>query len=299
MHRPVVAIVIAVGTSLAVRAGSAAEFRDCPDCPEMIVVLAGAFTMGAPPSEVGRADRDGPQHRVTIGQDFAVGKYEVTREEFAAFVTSTGYRTGDSCWVNVDAANREYLPGKDWRTPGFEQTDRDPVVCVAWDDANAYAAWLGRRTGYSYRLLSEAEWEYVARAGTTAARYWGEPSNQACSYANVHDATSKQINGFTWEAHACDDGHVRTAPAGSYRPNDFGVYDMLGNVYELVADCWNENYSGAPGDGRIRTDGDCSRHALRGGAWNSEPEVVRAAARIHDVSGNHNDDVGFRVARAL
>ena len=297
VYRSVVAVTIALGT--VTLTGNAAEFRDCADCPQMVVVPAGTFTMGAPPKEADRADREGPQRRVTIGRDLAVGKYEVTREEFSAFVVATGYQAGDRCWVNVNAANREEVLGKGWRTPGFEQEERDPAVCIAWDDAVAYAAWLSRRTGRSYRLLSEAEWEYSARAGTMTARYWGEASDQACNYANVHDVTSKAINKFSWEAHACDDGRAHTAPVGSFRPNEFGAYDMLGNVYEWVADCWTDDYSGAENDGRARIDGDCSRHVLRGGAWNSEPAVVRAAARFSDLSGNRDDDVGFRVARAL
>ena len=284
--------------SIAALAGSL-EFRDCANCPEMVVIPVGTFIMGSPPTENGRFDREGPQHQVTITRAFAVGKYEVTRGEFAAFATATGYKAGDRCGVNTDPSNREQVPGRDWQIPGFRQTDRDPAVCISWDDATAYAAWLSRMSGHSYRLLSEAEWEYVARAGTTTVRYWGEGSDEACSYANVHDATGRQINVSTWQAHACDDGYAHTAPAGSFRPNAFGVYDMLGNVYEWVGDCWNEDYSGAPNDARERTNGDCSRRVSRGGAWNSEPAVVRSAARFATPSGTHSDDVGFRIARDM
>ena len=182
----------------------------------------------------------------------------------------TGYSTGDTCYTYEsdgffgDPEWKERL-GRGWKNPGFghEQDETEPVVCVSWDDAQAYVRWLSEETGEAYRLLSEAEWEYVARAGTTTARYWGESEAGQCRYANGADAGT----GFEW-AVSCHDGHARTAPVGRYEANAFGLYDVLGNVLEWTADCWNESYAGAPSNGGAWESGECTRRVLRGGSWN-------------------------------
>ena len=208
-----------------------AVFRDCADCPEMVVVPTGSYMMGSPASEAGRAEWEGPVHQVTISQPFAVGVYEVTRGEFGRFVRATGYSTGDRCWTFEDGKVEE-RSGRVWRNPGYRQGERDPVVCVSWEDAQAYVRWLSEETGKRYRLLSEAEWEYVARGGTSMARYWGESEAEQCRHANGADADT----GFEWVV-SCHDGYARTAPVGQYEANGYGLYDVLGNVWEWTQDC--------------------------------------------------------------
>ena len=220
------------------------KLRDCEGCPELVVVPAGTYRMGSPQTETGRREREGPVHGVTIAHPFAVGIHEVTRGEFSRFVSETGHSAGDSCWTYENGAWMG-RPGRTWRSPGFSQTDSHPVVCVSWSDAKAYVAWLGRKTGQAYRLPSESEWEYVARAGTSTARYWGESETDQCRYANGRDQAfvgqypdwvdpdDNQI------AVSCDDGHAATAPVGSYEANGFGLHDVIGNVWEWVEDCWN------------------------------------------------------------
>ena len=267
-------------------------FRDCPDCPEMVVVPSGSFTMGSPSSEEGRYDNEGPRRRVTIGSPFAVGVYEVTRGEFGRFVSATGRSMGNSCWTwDGEWKSR---PGRGWRNPGFSQDDSHPVVCVSWEDARAYAQWLSGETGEYYRLLSESEWEYVARGGTQTRYWWGDGSSSQCRYANGADASS----GLDWGVD-CDDGYSRTSPVGSFGGNSFGLRDVHGNVWEWVQDCWNEDYDGAPGDGRAWERGECSRRVLRGGSWDGIPRFLRAAVRGWSGSGLRNGDAGFRVARTF
>ena len=279
-------------------------FRDCAECPEMVAIPPGEFVMGSPGSETTRegishdsAKREGPQHTVRIERLFALGKYEVTRGEFAAFASEKGHEAS-GCVVNTGGKwNKD--ASRSWRDPGYEQTDRDPVTCVSWDDAKAYLAWLSRETGEKYRLASESEWEYTARAGTTTARFWGENADGGCGYANAHDRTSKAQNGFEWLHHECDDGHRQTAPVGSFAANAFGVHDMLGNVYEWTDDCSSGSYEGAPVDGSARRSGACGERVLRGGAWNGSPRVVRAAYRFEHEGDWRSNVIGFRVARAL
>ncbi len=273
-------------------------FKDCENCPEMIVLPAGSFVMGSPSYEQGRRDTEGPLHQVTFDRPFAVGKFEVTRGQYAAFVAETGYAGGSICetYENDDWEKRS---GRNWRDPAYRQGDNDPVVCMGWHDATGYVEWLARKTGKPYRLPSEAEWEYMTRAGTTTARFWGEDSAGACRYANVHDATSKSVNGFSVEAHDCDDGVAQTAPVGRYQPNAFGVHDTLGNVWEWTADCWNESYTGAPADGSTWTTGECDRRVLRGASWVFRPAYVRSARRGADPPDYRSNGNGFRVALSL
>ena len=257
-------------------------FRDCAYCPEMVVVPSGSFMMGSPPEEEGRLDSEGPVHRVTIGARFAVGVYEVTRGEFGRFVSSTGRSMGNECWYWKDEWKEG--SGLSWRSPGFSQTDMHPAVCVGWDDARAYVAWLSRVTGEAYRLLSESEWEYVARAGTRTRYHWGDDFGR--NLANCWSCGSR------WDGES-------TSPVGSFGANAFGLHDVHGNVWELVEDCGNDSYAGAPRDGSAWVSGDCSRHVDRGGAWHSNPLYLRAAVRSWVDTGYRFDNVGFRVARTF
>ena len=273
-------------------------FRDCADCPEMVVLPAGSFTMGSPSDEEGREDYEGPQHGVTIAKPFAVGKYEVTRAEFARFVAETGHATGGSC-STYEGGKWNNRSGRGWRDPGFAQTDRVPVVCVSWHDAKAYVAWLSKKTSKGYRLLSESEWEYAARAGTRTSRYWGNSVSAQCGHANGADLAAKgRVSGRT--VAPCLDGHVHTAPVGSFGANGFRLHDLLGNVWEWVEDCLHKRYDGAPTDGRAWTAGDyCRRRVLRGGSWNDSPGFLRAAFRNRLSAGNRLFNLGFRVGRTL
>ena len=280
-----------------------AVFKDCDDCPEMVVIPTGQFVMGASPGEEEREnlhkdfrDRSQPQHRVEVRR-FAAGKFSVTRAQYEVFVSATG-RKSDGCYVWT-GSKWEIDLAKDWRNPGYAQDERHPVACISWDDASAYVQWLSQKTGKSYRLLSEAEWEYAARAGTTTYRYWGDDGNFSCSYANGADETAKaQVPGASnWAVATCNDRFAYTSPVGSFQPNRFGLYDMLGNVWQWTQDCWNPSYSGAPTDGSAWTGGDCSQRVLRGGSWFSLPQYLRSAFRYWGTAAGRDVKLGFRVAR--
>jgi formylglycine-generating enzyme required for sulfatase activity len=271
-------------------------FRDCPECPEMVVIPLGNFRMGDLNDSGGKDEK--PVRAVTIGHSFAVGRYEITRGEFAEFVRQSGHLVEEGCryW---DAATKKGALDKSrtWRNPGFPQTDRDPVVCVNWEDAEAYVRWLGDKTGTSYRLPSEAEWEYMARAGSTTRFPFGNYINPLCEYGNTADSSTE----LAWRNKSCDDGYgMATAPVGSFKPNAFGVYDTVGNTWEWTADCWHDSYAEAPPIGIAWTiGGDCSRRVLRGGSWIYGPKGVRSAERKKIGTGERYDAFGFRIARTL
>ena len=276
--------------------------EDCPHCPELVVIPAGQFVMGAAPGEEEReslADefRNRSQPRRTIGvKRFAAGRFEVTRGQYRVFAEATG-RKSDGCFVWA-GADFELDATKDWRNPGFEQDDKRPATCVSWEDASAYVTWLSQRTGRKYRLLSEAEWEYAARAGTTTARFWGDDAARACDFANGADRSTqaKVPRANTWIVSSCDDRHAYTAPVGSYRANAFGLHDMLGNVEEWTQDCWNPNYRGIPADGSAAASGDCAMRAVRGGSWLDAPVGIRSAYRVGSPVTVRVYRRGFRVA---
>ena len=287
-------------------------FRDCSDCPQMVPLPPGTFVMGVPPGEEERENvppglrgSSVPQHQVAISNGIALGRYDVTRAEFAAFVRETNYQTGVQCWIfALDSSDNRWKfqekSGFDWRSPGFTQTDRDPVVCVSWNDAKAYASWLSRRTGKTYRLPTEAEWEYAARAGSPSVRFWGDERTQACRYANVADLAMAGTFNSQRDPERffmCSDGFTYTAPVGSFEANAFGLYDMLGNVWQWTEDCWNQGYRGAPADGSAWTTGDCGHRVGRGGAWFSLPWFVRVGSRDRVEAGFRATSNGFRVAR--
>jgi len=279
------------------------SFKDCADCPEMVALPAGQFVMGAAPDEEDRENlaepfrhRSQPQRRVSV-RPFAAGKFELTRGQYRVFAEATR-RSGDGCffWNGTDF---ELDPRRNWRNPGYAQDDAHPAVCVSWEDATAYVSWLSQRTGRKYRLLTEAEWEYAARAGTTTARYWGDDVSAICDYGNGADlAAARELPAARrWDSAACDDRHAHTAPAGRYRANAFGLHDTLGNAGEWTQDCWNANYKGASPDAGARTDGDCAMRAVRGGAWDDAPTGLRAAYRVGSPVTIRLYSRGFRVAR--
>jgi formylglycine-generating enzyme len=277
-------------------------FRDCAECPEMVAIAAGRFVMGTAADEEERENlaaqfrhRSEPARSVTV-RGFSVGKYEITRGQYRAFAEATG-RDGGGCFV-WNGTDFDLDREKSWRNTGYAQNDSHPVACVSWEDAIAYVRWLAQKTARAYRLLSEAEWEYAARAGTSTTRHWGDDWDRACDHANGADraAVLQTPAARLWHSVLCDDGHAYTAPVGAYRANAFGLHDLLGNVSEWTHDCWNGNYQGAPVDGSAWSSGDCSMRAVRGGAWDDGPTGVRAAYRVGSPTTIRLYSRGFRVA---
>ena len=247
------------------------RFRDCPECPELVVVPAGSFRMGSPPGEEGRDEDEGPVHRVRIAEPLAVGVYEVTFMEWEACVEGggcNGYRPDDEGWGRGDR----------------------PVINVSWEDARAYVGWLSRETGKRYRLLSEAEWEYAARAGTTGPFHTG---------ATISTAQANYDGNYVYGSGRKGEYRERTVRVGTFAPNAFGLHDVHGNVREWVQDCWNGGYGGAPDDGGVWERGDCNRRVVRGGSWVIFPWYLRAASRSRDAAGDRGSFLGFRVTRTL
>ncbi len=284
-------------------------FRDCAECPELVVVGAGSFVMGSPASEVGRQEdgREGPQRPVRIERAFALGRTEVTVGQWRRFVQATGHVTeaernvgSQGCWAWEDSDGKwDWRAGRSWRDPGFAQDDSHPVVCVSWNDVQAYVQWLNRSTGQTYRLPSEAEWEYAARAGAQSSRPWGDDPNQACRWANVADQ-SRGPGGRTWNLrHECNDGFWFTAPVGTYGRSAFGLHDMIGNVWEWTQDCYEKDaYQGrAPSDGRAFEGAGCSARVARGGSGSGDPTRARSASRLRGTPASRDGITGFRLAR--
>jgi formylglycine-generating enzyme required for sulfatase activity len=279
------------------RADDARNFTECTHCPVMTGIPAGRFVMGSPKSEPGRFDAEGPQHIVSVGA-FALGKYDVTSEQYQLFLQDTGYQP-EPC--NKITGMKWHVPRKGYAYPPEDvEPPKWPAVCLDWKDAQAYIAWLNARVrqehpsitykaGGPYRLPSEAEWEYAARAGTTTARWWGNAIG--ADNANCNGCGSKY------------DFHV-LADVDAFKPNAFGLYGMLGNAWEWTADCWHPSYVGAPKDGGAWTKGgDCSKHVIRGGSWDNTPIFIRSATRSGSTPNGGEFDysslAGFRVARDL
>ncbi len=273
--------------------------EDCRQCPALLVIPAGSFTMGTAESEAGREPDEGPQHPVTISTDFAMGATEVTRAQFAAFVAALDFEIEPGCWY-IDPQAQKWVndPALSWRKPGFFQSDEHPVTCVSFADAQAYVRWLSTHTGQRYRLPSEAEWEYAARGGSTTSRFWGDSPADSCRYANAVDETARET--FPgWKFAPCADGYIYTSPVGSFQPNARGLFDMPGNLWEWVADCWTDNHRAAPQDGSARSDGDCARRGIRGGAWDDEHEDLRSGNRLAVPAERRYNTIGMRVVREL
>ncbi len=285
--------------------GPGSTFRDCKGCPEMVVVPPGSFVMGSPTAEKGRAKDEGPAHRISISRPFAVGKFEITLGEYTTFAKEAGlltlsiYNKEKECWVYDKRAKWIKRQDRYWQRPGFDQDKTHPVVCVSWNDAMAYVKWLnGKVAGEPYRLLSEAEWEYAARAGTAAPYVFPAAGNQVCRFANGADQTVKAT--FAWANRQCSDNTAYTAPVGSFPANKFGLHDMIGNVWEWVADCWHDSYRNAPADGSAWVRGkSCGYKVLRGASWNMSIAEFRAANRSKLANQARAVANGFRVAKTL
>jgi formylglycine-generating enzyme required for sulfatase activity len=271
------------------------EFQECPDCPVMVGIPAGKFVMGSPPGEPGRFASEGPQHVVSV-MAFALGKYAVTSRQFLTFLKDTGYQPAP-CDPVLDLGWRSPRRGLAY-APAYEEPPKWPAVCLDWRDAEAYIAWLNARVrrlrpnevaaSGSYRLPSEAEWEYAARAGTRTARWWGDAIGR--NNANCNGCGS-----------AFDDRLL--ADVDSFAPNPFALYGMLGNAWQWTLDCWHPSYTGAPTDGSAWTERNCTKHVIRGGSWDNVPVFVRSASRSASAPNGGKYDysslTGFRVARDL
>ncbi|WP_174279557.1 formylglycine-generating enzyme family protein, partial [Sphingomonas bacterium] len=258
---------------------------DDPVAPRMVVVPAGEFTIGT------RA----ASRRVRIAAPFAVSMFPIVYGEFAQFAAATGYRASGPC-VTFEDGRFAARPSRDWHDPGFVETPRLPATCIGFDAATAYAAWLSKKTGHAYRLLSEAEYEYVNRAGTSTAYWWGNDPATACAFANGFDQDARAYAGSPAPI-ACHDKSPATASVGIYKPNAFGLFDTAGNVASWTADCWNADVAGVPADGSARTGGDCRRHVMRGGSW--ADTGLASASRVAAPNGQASVTQGFRLVRTL
>jgi formylglycine-generating enzyme required for sulfatase activity len=268
---------VAMSEKPCIKPGSGASFKDCADCPEMVVAPSGSFNMGSPSDEPERESwqkgTESPQHKVTIANPFAVGKFAVTFAEW------------DAC------ANDGGCGGAKPSDQGWGRGDR-PVINVNWNEAKDYIGWLSKKTGKTYRLLSEAEREYVTRAGTATPFWWGRSITPAL--AN-YDGSAEPYKGGGSKG----EYRHKTLPVKSFKPNPWGLYQVHGNVWEWVEDCWHDSYNGAPSDGSAWTSVDCSRRVLRGGSWGIDPGILRAARRDWGTPVDRGGDIGFRLARTL
>ncbi|WP_087047522.1 formylglycine-generating enzyme family protein [Caballeronia ptereochthonis] len=278
-------------------------FKDCDYCSEMVVLPAGQYMMGATKDDFEGDFKkyqleltvEGPPRSMRV-KSFALGRFHVTRKQFAVFAKETGFN-GKGC-MTFKRTDWDFVSDADWQNPGFPQTDDDPVVCVSWNDVQQYIEWLNKKlagkTVHRYRLPTQKEWEYAARAGTTTPTYWGSSRQEQCRYENARDETAKAL-GPDYPVAPCDDHFLWTSPVGSFLPNRWGLYDMLGNATQWMADC-SEN------SGKLFAylppvpESKCRGHDLRGGSWASIPIGVRAANGTGSYTNLRNSAHGFRLA---
>ncbi len=259
--------------------GGPVQLWDAPEAPPMVVVPAGEFTMGPALGSAQLRGNEPPARRVTIPRALAVARYDVTVGEFAAFVAETGHDPGHQCWTFEDEVG-DIRQGRRWDNPGFKQADTHPVLCVSLADVRAYIAWLNHKTGRAYRLLTEAEYEYANRAGTTTAFWWGE--DVGANHANCDGC------GSLWD-------NRRTSPVGSFAANPFGLYDTVGDTWVWTSDCYVDPK--APSAGGL--DADACEHVIKGGAWHGTWPGSRAFSRFHHTPDTHSATLGIRLAREL
>lgn len=302
-----------IDPALTVMPGTGQSFRDtqadksfCAACPDMVVLPVGKFTMGTSKSEQKRlasansfiasyVEHEGPQRIVEISRAFAVAQKHVTKKQFSMFVDESHYDIVDGC-IRWDGNSWSFDQKLNWKFPGFEQKDNHPVVCISWNDAKQYIDWLKRKTGKRYRLLSEAEYEYAIRAvrRPDEIETYFFPDELLCGYANGADASSN----LHWR-YECRDSYPFTAPVGSFATNDFGLFDIVGNAWSYVEDCWNDTYDKAPTNGSAWLTGDCRLRVVRGGAWDGGRESLRSAHRSNNDLNDRKAIRGLRIARDL
>jgi formylglycine-generating enzyme required for sulfatase activity len=265
-------------------------------------VPAGTFVMGTPGAAVGVAGRAESQSLVVrIARPFALGRTEVTEREFRVFLAESGHEQKGDC-VRWDGEHGRFSTerGHDDHESHDAAMDDLPASCLSWQDARAYVQWLAKKTGKPYRLPSEAEWEYAARAGTATLWPWGDLGSDGCDFANTYDLTGAEQYALGWEAVRCRDGYAEAAPVAALRPNAFGLYDLIGNVAEWVDDCFTDSYVGRPRDGRSWFwNGGCRRHVIRGGSWASPASEARSASRAPADATLRTQTIGMRVALDL
>jgi formylglycine-generating enzyme required for sulfatase activity len=276
-----------------------AEFSDCFDCPMMVVVPHGSFKMGSDPDPKKMNNTvQQPAHTVNIGKPFAIGKFEITNAQFLEFMKDQSLESESQAWIGVNATGSKIGWTRDkgyFVKAGYES---HPVQAVSWFGAKRYTEWLSKRLGNVYRLPSEAEWEYAARAGTTSDYYFGDNVLAACRFANIPDYSLQKISP-RHPVYRCDDGFAETAPVGSFLANQFKLNDMLGNVWEWAEDCWHQTYDGAPGDGSAWVEAACARRVSRGGSFDSFIDGSASAYRVSDSPDRFNSTVGFRIVREI
>ncbi len=278
-------------------------FKECDLCPEMILLPRGEFEMGA--KEEANEKGEKPERVVTIARGLSVSKFEITVRQFEAFLNATA-RDGrlNERWFASgpqQVGSSIVLTGEGARSQFVAKTERHefPVTYVSWYGADAYAHWLSSRTGSTYRLLSEAEWEYAARAKSKSIYHFGDDPRQLCNYANIADISGQKAHRWS-PVTDCDDGYADLAPVGRFQPNAFGLHDMLGNAAEWVADCWHPTYDNAPSDGSAWiVGGNCSQRMVRGGSFYNLWHAVRSSKRYSNAIYTKFDTIGFRVARPL
>jgi formylglycine-generating enzyme len=349
MRIPIALILLAFAIDYGHAQEPGSTFKDCDECPEMIAIAKGRYVMGIPRGEEERHQvpppnfyRGEPMTEITLTKNFAMAKLVVTRGDFARFVKETGWTFPDNkgCWesygkplattnnIRRDMGRPDIVASLNWLNPGFQQEDTHPVVCVAWIDIRAYLTWLSAKAGKTYRLPTEAEWEYVARAGTMTARPWGDEDAPACKHANVADmsrAKQYELDPSPYWIFQCDDGFPNTAPVGSFPPNKYGLYDMIGNVWQVLEDCFEYTLDTIPRDGSPRISDPtkrrdpsfriveptvgpydkCDMRVSRGGSFDIMPYSVRTGYRSRfeiwrpDSGAVRLAIEGFRVARTL
>ncbi len=251
-------------------------FQDCEECPEMIVIEQGVFKMGSPPSALGRPAEEGAVRPVKILKPYAIGLYEVTQENW------------DKCFLDGGC---DKVVHKD------PKGDKYPVANVSWKQAHQYVTWISSESNLPYRLPTETEWEYAARAGSDRSRFFGFTEREVCQQGNVYDETAKVSLGYEWESLPCSDGYIDAAPVGSFKPNKFGVFDMLGNVWEWTQDCASASTRGIRTDYEAVESEDCSHRSYRGSSWLSpSPRYIKFSDRYKFINSK-DSDLGFRVAR--
>jgi formylglycine-generating enzyme required for sulfatase activity len=312
----VVLLLMGANISFAQKKKGLSTFRDCADCPEMVVIPAGAFTIGISARDTGHTSTEGPEKKINIKR-FAAGKFDVTRKQWEAFVKATNRPEGFGCAFSgfKDSTRKSWEGASDasWRHLGFTQDDNHPVVCITWYDAQDYIQWLSKKTGSKYRLLTETEWEYAARAGTTTAYPWGDtPSHEYANYGADAGWVGLASGSDKW---------VATSPVGSFPANRFGLYDMQGNVLQYVEDYFSESYADVPTDGSafkgeiplkmtgrmsfMNGTSPSSYRMVRGGDWGDPPTMLRsgfrnwAPGRGFTLQTYRSGGVGFRVAKDL
>lgn len=269
--------------------------------PPMVDIPTGEFLMGS-----NLSDKEKPIHKVNI-KAFRLSKYEVTLKQFKQFAAATNYILGERCWKFVSEGGGQFKVGYDialgnWLTPEYAPSDFHPVMCVSWDDANAYLTWLSQQTGKKYRLPTEAEWEYAASAGSTTKYFFGDDDKDLCQYGNIFDESGMRAfvrdKEYKKKDMACDDGAEYTTVVGMYKPNAFGLYDMIGNISEWVEDCDHDNYEGAPTEGSAWISEKCSMRSRKGSSYG--PGSSHSAMRGHGGQSNRSSlGEGFRIVEDI